>query len=131
MKKVGQRRATKRIAVVATRERARAARRCVEQVVEERHAREGEEGDRELGGRESREAPSQRQAVGEVAAREAPEPEARHERRDDDGDRVHVGAAEEGEEALPDHLVEQRGEPAHEEDGEEEAAAESGHSRPF
>ena len=48
-------------------------------------------------------------------AGKAAEPEAAHERRHDDGDRVDVGTSEERQQPLPDDLIDKRGEAAQKE----------------
>jgi len=77
----------------------------VEHVVKQELAEEAEDADCELGGREGPQARPGPQAIGEFSAGDVAETQPRHERRDDDGDRIDIRAGEEDEQALPDHLV--------------------------
>ena len=58
-------------------------------------------------------------SFGDRAARQASEPEAQHERRDDDRDRLDVDFINGKQRALPDDLVEERREPRREEHEQE------------
>ena len=51
-----------------------------------------------------------RQAIGGVGAGEVAAAEAGHERGDDDGGGVDVGAGKDDEQPLPDDLIDERGE---------------------
>ena len=77
----------------------------VEDIVVEPLARKREGGNRELGESERQHSPSIREPVGENASHEIAAAKACHEGGDDDRDREDVDAREEGEHALPDHLV--------------------------
>ena len=72
---------------------------------------------------ECEQAAAATQSIGQIPSGKAAEAKAAHERRHDDRDRVDVGAAEEGQQALPDDLIQERGETAGEEDEKERDAA--------
>jgi hypothetical protein len=80
------------------------------QHVVEQHMAEGAEGrNGRLGKREQPQAALRRSAIGQVAAAEMPEAEARHEGGNHQRRRIDVAAREQHEQPLPDNLVEQRG----------------------
>ena len=94
-----------------------------EHVVEQGAARRAPDGDADLDQRERDERAARRAPLAEHAARVAAEAEPHHERGHDDRDRVDPDAALQGEDALPDDLVDEGGGPAQEEENAGEEGA--------
>ena len=87
----------------------------VEDVVVEPSAQRSPGGDRDFQRGEGHEGALRRQAKAEAAAQMAADAQPRHERAHDHGDRFDSDAGVQGENALPGHLVDEGGSPAHEE----------------
>ena len=92
----------------------------VQNVVVQRGAVETEHAHRDLGGADEEETRTTRHAVGHVPPGEGADAEPAHEGGHDDRGREDIRAREEGQQALPDHLIQQRGEARGAEDDEGE-----------
>ena len=118
MKKVGTRRVDAAATATMRRRSGQRGGQAVEQVVIERLAHEREHRHDDLGRGEHQEQAAGPQSIGKCSTRQAAEPHAKHEDGNDQRDGVEVESGDEAQQALPDHLIEQRDKPR----GEESAA---------
>ena len=110
MKKVGHSRLKNNIAAACLDAERHVPQPLVEHVVIQICTEEAEHRDGELGDGEAGEVGPRRQAIGGVGAGEVSTAEAGHERGDDDGGGVDVGAGKDDEQPLPDDLIDERSE---------------------
>ena len=101
----------------------------VKQVVVQPLAEQPEDADTELREREAPEAGAGSDSIRQTSSRKTSKPEPHHEGGNDDRDGVDVGAGEDHEEPLPDHLIEQRRE-SREEENEQRDRQGAGTKRP-
>ena len=90
----------------------------IEHGVEQPGAGKAENRNRQFGSRKEPDGAEPRDPIGDMAAPKASAAEPRHERGDDDGGGVDIGAGKNDQRSLPDNLVNQCREAGNKEDAE-------------